>query len=58
VALYGSVQDITERKVVEAVLRASLEQLHMAQVAAKAGVWSWDVVTAESIPSGTSAAVG
>jgi len=41
----GFVRDITERRRAEDALRTSLEHLRIAQVAARAGVWSWDMVT-------------
>ncbi|QYO62447.1 PAS domain-containing protein [Leptolyngbya sp. 7M] len=39
------VSDISERKQAEAALRQGEERLRIAQQAAKAGVWDWDVLT-------------
>ena len=43
--IFGAIQDITERKVVEEALRASEQTLKEAQRLAEIGNWSWDVVT-------------
>ena len=47
--LYGFVQDITERKQAEDALRDSERWLRMAQEAAHAGTWEWDLRTNENI---------
>jgi PAS domain S-box-containing protein len=39
--------DVTDRHLTEQALRSSGERLHLAQVAAKAGVWDWDLTTGE-----------
>jgi PAS domain S-box-containing protein len=39
------VSDISQRKQVETALRQSEERLRIAQQAAKAGVWNWDILT-------------
>ncbi len=40
-----ALSDITERKKTEEILRATSERLKLAQIAANAGVWDWDIVT-------------
>jgi len=45
VATIAQGQDITERKKTEELLQSSLEVLRIAQRAAKAGMWSWDIVS-------------
>jgi PAS domain S-box-containing protein len=45
VATIAQGQDITERKKTEELLQNSLEVLRIAQRAAKAGMWSWDIVS-------------
>jgi PAS domain S-box-containing protein len=47
VATIAQGQDISERKKAEKMLQNSLEILRIAQSAAKAGMWSWDVVSGE-----------
>ncbi|MFZ6653767.1 EAL domain-containing protein [Undibacterium sp. TJN19] len=42
--LHGSVQDITERKMVAMQLQASEERLKMAMEATSDGLWDWDLV--------------
>ncbi len=48
----GSVIDITERKEMESALRASEEQLALAQTAAGVGSWNYDIETGQSSFSG------
>ncbi|MBC3917868.1 PAS domain S-box protein [Undibacterium sp. CY18W] len=43
IRLHGSVQDITERKLVAMQLQASEERLQMAIEATSEGLWDWDV---------------
>lgn len=45
VGLFGTVQDITERKRVETALRESEERLLLALESANMGTWEWDAVT-------------
>jgi PAS domain S-box-containing protein len=47
VGMYGVVQDITERKGLEASLRSSEERLRLALDAGRMGVWDWNVRTGE-----------
>ena len=47
VATIAQGQDISERKKAEKMLKNSLEILRIAQSAAKAGMWSWDMVSGE-----------
>lgn len=42
--LLGVIRDITEQKQTEDALRASQSQLQLAQQAAHAGMWEWDLV--------------
>ncbi|MBW4661962.1 MAG: PAS domain S-box protein [Drouetiella hepatica Uher 2000/2452] len=42
--IYGAAVDITERKQSEEALRQSEEQLRLAQQAAGAGLWDWDMI--------------
>ncbi|HUI69426.1 MAG TPA: PAS domain S-box protein [Spirochaetia bacterium] len=44
-AIQVLVRDITERKRIQKELQAHAEWLHVAQVAAKAGAWEWDLET-------------
>ena len=44
-AFFGIAQDITERRQAEESLRASYELLHIAQRAANAGIWAWEIST-------------
>jgi PAS domain S-box-containing protein len=39
--------DVTDRFTTEQALRASDDRLHLAQVAARAGVWDWDLTSGE-----------
>jgi diguanylate cyclase (GGDEF)-like protein/PAS domain S-box-containing protein len=48
VRLSGTMQDITERKAVEATLRLSEVRYKEAQRIAKIGNWEWDIATDES----------
>jgi PAS domain S-box-containing protein len=41
----GTVQDITERKQAELVLRQTMERLREAQIIGRMGSWTWDPVT-------------
>ncbi|MFZ6681032.1 EAL domain-containing protein [Undibacterium sp. Tian12W] len=43
IRLHGSVQDITDRKVVAMQLQASEERLQMAMAATSEALWDWDV---------------
>jgi len=45
IRLVGVTLDITPRKLVEETLRQSEERLRIAQQAANAGVWDWDIAT-------------
>jgi diguanylate cyclase (GGDEF)-like protein/PAS domain S-box-containing protein len=45
VRIYGAVQDITERKEIEAAFRASEEHYARATNAGKVNVWDWDLRT-------------
>jgi|GEM_PF-6796270 len=45
VRIYGAVQDITERKEIEAAFRASEERYARATNAGKVNVWDWDLRT-------------
>ncbi|HEX7502078.1 MAG TPA: PAS domain S-box protein, partial [Acidobacteriota bacterium] len=49
IATIAQGQDISERKKAEKMLQNSLEILRIAQSAAKAGMWSWDMVSEELI---------
>ncbi|WP_051469973.1 PAS domain S-box protein [Fischerella sp. PCC 9605] len=43
--IYGVAVDITDRKIAEAALRESEEQLRLASLGANLGMWYWDVKT-------------
>ena len=43
VGLYGTLQDITERKLAEAVLRSTTADLEQAQRLARVGSWHWQI---------------
>ncbi|WP_163338010.1 PAS domain-containing protein [Desulfopila sp. IMCC35008] len=45
--IFGSFQDITERKLVEEQLRESEQRLTLATASAGIGTWAWDIVTDE-----------
>jgi len=47
VGMYGVIQDITDRKVLEESLRSSEERLRLALDAGGMGVWDWNVRTGE-----------
>jgi PAS domain S-box-containing protein len=44
-----SLKDITDRRRAEEALLSAMERLHLAQEAARAGSWEWDLVTNENI---------
>jgi PAS domain S-box-containing protein len=56
-SLIGTMLDITERKQMEAALRAGEERLHMALEAGQIDVWSWNYVTGESFTTAYMSAV-
>ncbi|MFH0880216.1 MAG: PAS domain-containing protein [Lentisphaerota bacterium] len=43
--IFGVIHDVTGRKKEEAMMRQTLERLALAQQAAGAGMWSWDMAT-------------
>jgi PAS domain S-box-containing protein len=45
VALFGTIQDITERKRASALLLESQQRLTLATESARIGIWDWNVVT-------------
>jgi len=45
VRMIGAMLDLTDRKRSEEQLRRTNERLHMAQLAAGAGAWDWDITT-------------
>jgi PAS domain S-box-containing protein len=45
IRMMGTAQDINERKLSEETLKASEEQMKIAQRCAKAGLWNWDIPT-------------
>jgi PAS domain S-box-containing protein len=47
IGFHGTVQDITERKMVEAELAKSNERFELAQESAGVGVWDWNVVSGQ-----------
>jgi len=49
VALFGTIQDVTERKRDEEALRVSEQQMYFATTAAGIGVWNWDLITNEVV---------
>nr|MCU0537170.1 PAS domain S-box protein [Hydrococcus sp. Prado102] len=49
IRMMGTAQDISERKLSEESLRASSEQLKIAQQSANAGLWNWDISTNQLI---------
>ena len=45
--LFSIIHDITERKQAEVALKENVQRLELAQNAAKAGIWDWDVVSGQ-----------